>query len=65
LKVGAQEALELGLIVHAGHGLTNRNVCPVAQIEGIDELNIGHTIISRAVFIGLDRAVREMLALIK
>lgn len=65
LKVGAQEALKLGLIVHAGHGLTNRNVCPVAQIEGMDELNIGHTIISRAVLIGLDRAVREMLALIK
>lgn len=65
LKKGAQEALEIGLIVHAGHGLTYRNVCPVAQIKGIDELNIGHTIISRAVLVGLDQAVREMLALIK
>jgi len=62
---GAQEALDLGLIVHAGHGLTYRNVRPVAQIEGMDELNIGHTIISRAVLVGLDQAVREMLALIK
>lgn len=62
---GAQEALDLGLIVHAGHGLTYRNVRPVAQVEGMDELNIGHTIISRAVLVGLDQAVREMLALIK
>ena len=62
---GAQEALDIGLIVHAGHGLTYRNVCPVAQIERMDELNIGHTIVSRAVLIGLDQAVREMLALIK
>jgi len=65
LKKGAQIALEQGLIVHAGHGLTYRNVCPVAQIEGMDELNIGHTIVSRAVLVGLDKAVREMLALIK
>lgn len=65
LKKGTQEALDIGLIVHAGHGLTYRNVCPVAQIESVDELNIGHTIISRAVLVGLDQAVREMLALIK
>lgn len=64
LKKGAQDALELGLILHAGHGLTYRNVCPVAQIEGMDELNIGHTIVSRAVLVGIDQAVREMLDLI-
>ncbi len=50
----------LGLAVHAGHGLTVRNVGPVAAIDGIEELNIGHSIVSRAVFIGLDEAVREI-----
>lgn len=50
----------LGLAVHAGHGLTVRNVAPVAAIPGIEELNIGHSIVSRAVFIGLDAAVREI-----
>jgi pyridoxine 5-phosphate synthase len=52
----------LGLAVHAGHGLTIRNVAPVAAIPEIEELNIGHSIISRAVFIGLEAAVREMRA---
>ena len=56
---------ELGLAVHAGHGLTYRNVSAVAAIPGIDELNIGHTIISRAVFVGLEAAVREMVVLVK
>lgn len=65
LKEGAKEVLDQGLILHAGHGLTYRNVCPVAQIQGMDELNIGHSIVSRAVLVGLDKAVREMLALIK
>ena len=50
----------LGLAVHAGHGLTIRNVAPVAAIPEIEELNIGHSIVSRAVFIGLEAAVREM-----
>ena len=50
----------LGLAVHAGHGLTYENVIPVAAIPEIEELNIGHSIISRAVFVGLERAVREM-----
>lgn len=58
-------AQELGLGVNAGHGLTYRNVKPVAQIPGIQELNIGHSVVSRAVLVGLDRAVREMLELIK
>ena len=46
--------------MHAGHGLTIANVGLVAAIPEIEELNIGHSIISRAVFVGLDRAVREM-----
>lgn len=58
-------ALDLGLRVNAGHGLNYTNVTDVAEIYGIEELNIGHSIISRAVFVGLDEAVREMLALIK
>ena len=61
----AEYARGLGLRVHAGHGLTYRNVIPVAQIPGVEELNIGHTIVSRAVLVGLDRAVREMLELIR
>lgn len=60
LKKGAQKALSLDLRVNAGHGLTYRNVYPVACIAGMEELNIGHTIISRAVLVGLEKAVREM-----
>jgi pyridoxine 5-phosphate synthase len=60
LRDSARRGAELGLAVHAGHGLTVGNVGPVAAIPEIEELNIGHSIISRAVFIGLDRAVREM-----
>jgi pyridoxine 5-phosphate synthase len=51
---------ELGLSVHAGHGLTVANVAAVAAIPEIEELNIGHSIVSRAVFVGLPAAVREM-----
>ncbi len=50
----------LGLHVHAGHGLTVRNVTPVAAIREIEELNIGHSIVSRSVFVGIAAAVREM-----
>lgn len=60
LKQGAALALAAGLRVNAGHGLTYRNVLPVAQIPGMEELNIGHSIVSRAVLVGLERAVREM-----
>lgn len=60
LITGAQLAQELGLRVNAGHGLTYQNVCPVACIAGMAELNIGHSIISRAVLVGLTQAVREM-----
>ncbi|HEX6924494.1 MAG TPA: pyridoxine 5'-phosphate synthase [Longimicrobiaceae bacterium] len=50
----------LGLAVHAGHGLTYLNVGPIAAIQEVEELNIGHSIVSHAIFVGLERAVREM-----
>jgi pyridoxine 5-phosphate synthase len=53
-------ARNLGLHVHMGHGLTYTNVQPVARIAGLEELNIGHSIVSRAVLVGMERAVREM-----
>jgi pyridoxine 5-phosphate synthase len=56
---------ELGLAVHAGHGLTYENVSPVAAIPEIEELNIGHSVVSRAVLVGMERAVREMLHIVK
>jgi pyridoxine 5-phosphate synthase len=55
---------KLGLHVNAGHGLNYHNVLQVSKIDGMEELNIGHSIISRAVLVGLDEAVREMLALV-
>ena len=64
LLTGAEAALSQGLRVNAGHGLNYRNVKPVAEITGMEDLNIGHTIISRALFVGLDLAVREMLSLV-
>ena len=60
LAKGCQQARAAGLRVNAGHGLTYWNVYPVACLEGMEELNIGHTIISRAVLVGMERAVREM-----
>jgi pyridoxine 5-phosphate synthase len=60
LRASAARGAELGLAVHAGHGLTVRNVGPVAAIPEIEELNIGHSIVSRAVFVGLTAAVQEM-----
>jgi pyridoxine 5-phosphate synthase len=60
LAEGCRQALALGLRVNAGHGLTYWNVRPVAILEGMEELNIGHTIISRAALVGIERAVREM-----
>jgi pyridoxine 5-phosphate synthase len=53
------------LRVNAGHGLTYQNVEPVAAIEGMEELNIGHTIVARALAVGLEAAVRQMKALIQ
>jgi pyridoxine 5-phosphate synthase len=60
LRVATQRARELGLHVHMGHGLTYMNVQPVARLPGVEELNIGHSIVSRAVLVGMERAVREM-----
>jgi pyridoxine 5-phosphate synthase len=60
LKEAAKFASKIGLKVAAGHGLTYRNVGSVAAIEEIEEFNIGHNIIARSVFAGLDRAVREI-----
>jgi len=65
LTEGAFVARSLGLRVNAGHGLTYQNVEPVAAIEGMEELNIGHTIVVRALAVGLQQAVSEMKALIQ
>lgn len=65
IKLAAILADSAGIRVHGGHGLTYRNVRAVSQIPEIEELNIGHNIISRAVLVGLDAAVREMLLLLQ
>ncbi len=65
LRRAASLGASLGLDVHAGHGLTYENVAPVAAISEIEELNIGHSIVSRAVLVGMERAVREMAVLIR
>lgn len=62
LREAAAEGAAIGLAVHAGHGLTTANVGPVAAIPEIAELNIGHHVIARAIFVGLDAAVRELRA---
>lgn len=64
LKEATELGIELGLIVNAGHGLNYHNVRPVARIPGIEELNIGHSIVAQAALVGIERAVREMLELI-
>lgn len=64
LARGAQKGKDLGLIVNAGHGLTYKNVGPVVRELRAEELNIGHSIIARAIFVGLEQAVREMKDLI-
>ena len=60
LAAGSKLAQSLGLRVDAGHGLTYKNVTPIVQIPEIEELNIGHSIVSRSVFVGMQQAVREM-----
>ena len=60
LQQGTALAIELGLRINAGHGLTYWNVRPVGELPGMEELNIGHSIISRAVLVGIERAVKEM-----
>ena len=65
LVAAAESTREAGLVLHMGHGLTYRNVSRIAAIPGICEFNIGHSIIARAVLVGLERAVREMKALVR
>jgi pyridoxine 5-phosphate synthase len=61
IAAAAEEGASQGLHVAAGHGLDYPNVGPVAAVEGIEELNIGHAVIARSLFVGLDRAVRDMI----
>lgn len=65
LRGGIALGHQLGLEVHGGHGLTYRNIAAVAAIPGFSEFNIGHSIVSRAVFVGIREAVREMKRLIE
>lgn len=65
IEVAGKLAIEQGMTLNAGHGLNYANVKPIAKIKDMNELNIGHSIISRAVFIGLEKAIQEMLKLIK
>lgn len=60
LTTAGRQIRQLGMALHAGHGLNYRNVGPIATIPDMQELNIGHAIVSRALFVGLERAVREM-----
>jgi pyridoxine 5-phosphate synthase len=64
LARAATLAQQAGLILNAGHGLTYRNVMPVAELQGMHELNIGHSIVARAIFVGMTEAVRQMKALV-
>jgi len=64
IRKSAEDALSHRLRVSAGHGLNYVNVTAVSQIDGIEELNIGHSIISRAVFSGMEKAVRDMINLL-
>jgi len=64
LREAVHHGKRLGLAVHAGHGLTYQNVMQVAAIPGIEELNIGHTIVSRSILVGIEQAVREMRQLV-
>jgi pyridoxine 5-phosphate synthase len=60
LRTATAHAVQRGLHVHMGHGLNYQNVPPIVRIPGVEELNIGHAIVSRAVLMGLERAVRDM-----
>jgi len=65
VTTAARAARKIGLVVLAGHGLTYRNIDSIAAIRDIEELNIGHSIVARAALVGLDSAVREMIALMQ
>jgi pyridoxine 5-phosphate synthase len=62
LEQAADFARDHGLHLHLGHGLTYTNLAPIVRLPGVEELNIGHSIVSRAVLVGMGRAVREMKA---
>ena len=62
---GRSNIRKQGMALHAGHGLNYRNVFPVAQLPNMFELNIGHSIVARALFVGMREAVREMRQLIR
>ena len=65
IEESSRATIERGIHLHAGHGLTYQNVKPIAQVSGMEELNIGHSIVSRAIFVGFESAVREMKQLIQ
>jgi len=65
IELAISAARKLGLGVNAGHGLNYRNIGPIAALGGIEEFNIGHSIVSRAALVGMERAVREMLDLLQ
>ena len=65
LRTATAYACQLGLHVHMGHGLNYQNVKPIVRIPGVEELNIGHSIISRAVLVGIETAVRDMKAVMQ
>jgi pyridoxine 5-phosphate synthase len=65
LERGRNLAMDNKLVVHAGHGLTYRNITSVARMQGLCEFNIGHSIVARAVFVGIGRATAEMIKLIQ
>lgn len=65
LKIASRQAHKLGLKINAGHGLNYRNLKPVAMIDEIEEFSIGHSLIGHAVFVGLERAVKEMIDILK
>ena len=65
LCAGARLAHEMGLIVNAGHGINLKNIAGIREIPHLDTLNIGHSIICHSVFVGLNRAVRDMLSAMK
>ena len=64
VDVAGRRIRQFGMALHAGHGLNYHNVRPVAEIADMHELNIGHSIVARAVMVGLERAVREMKQLV-
>jgi pyridoxine 5-phosphate synthase len=65
LRNASNQIVNLGMMLHAGHGLTYRNVRPIAEIPHMHELNIGHSIVARAMMVGFERAVRDMKKLIE